>query len=336
MPTLLGRDLTADEQAVEVALRATVAERRKSRDADTSFFETAANVPELLCPAAVTVLESDDMEPSLRRWLYTQLLERPECVQQIVTPGHFTREQLLAVCRHLMTIDNYFDVRLAGLLPRAYSDHSHLDSQTLIRVLDVLDEISPGSRLILSLNHLTHHPDQHVSSKATLLVGRRLQNRAWVARQMASADARVRASVIEGLWDIRTESSREILKAALGDEHNRVVGNALVGLHRLGDPGVVAQARQMIEDPRPPFRWTAAWVMGKIGDPEFETSLQRALRDKEPKVGKAAERALAALLTTRQAPAPPTAAAEPPGAPAAPAGPQASAAPEAVPAPQET
>ncbi|MBZ5580426.1 MAG: HEAT repeat domain-containing protein [Acidobacteriia bacterium] len=305
MAGLLGRDLTSDEQAVEAGLLATLEEHKKSRDADTSFFETAASVPELLCPAAVSVLESD-LEPALRRWLYLQLLERPECLRQLIAPGHFSREQLLAVSRHLMTIDGFFDVKLAGLLPRRHADQRRLDTQNMLRVLDVLDAISPGSRLVLAVNHLTHHPDQHIASKAALVVGRRLQSKQWVKGQMTSEDPRVRANVLEALWGIHSESAREAFRIGVNDENNRVVGNALVGLHPFGEPGLSEFVARMLEDPRPAFRWTAAWVMGRIGDPQFGEKLQRALQDKDPKVGKAAERALAAVQSACQA-QPPTA-----------------------------
>ena len=300
MPTLLGRELTTDEQAVEVALRATVEERRKTRDADVSFFETAASVPELLCPAAMSVLESD-IEPSLRRWVYTQLIERAECLRQLIEPGHFTRQQLVDISRHLMTIDNFFDVKLAAMLPKPHSDQTHLEPACLLRILDVLDEISPGSRLILSLNHLTHHPDHHVASKAALVVGRRLQNKQWVTRQMASEDPRVRANVLEALWDVRTDAAREAFRGGLKDENNRVVGNALVGLHRMKEPGISGQVQLMLQDSRAPFRWTAAWAMGEIGDQELIPFLEAAIQDKEPKVGKAAQRALAAILNASPA-----------------------------------
>jgi len=50
--------------------------------------------------------------------------------------------------------------------------------------------------------------------------------------------------------------------------------------------------KRMLEDPRPPFRWTAAWVMGKIGAAEFAEPLERAKGGKEAHVRNAAERML--------------------------------------------
>ena len=294
MPTLLGRSLTHEEQVVEKALRAALEERRKSHDTNAGLLETTCDMSEQLCAAAVSVLESD-LEAPLRRWLYMQLIGRPGWLRELVSRRQFSRQQLLGVCRYLISIDNFFDVRLAELLPRPYYERSDLDAQGLLRVLDVLNEISQGSRLILSLNHLTHHSDQRVASKATLIVGRRLQNKQWAVRQMESSDPRVRASVMESLWGISTELGRELLRLGLRDENNRVVGNAILGLHRLGAPEAAPLARQMLKDDRPSFRWTAAWVIGRMGDKDFVADLEKLLRDTEPHVRLHAKRALRAI-----------------------------------------
>lgn len=142
MTGLLGRELTADEQTIETALRSTMEEHKTSRTVDT-FFETAATVPELLCPAAITVLEQEP-DAAQRRWLYTQLVENPECLRELIRPGHFSREQLRAVCRLLTKIDAFFDVRLAGLLPRPYMDGNPIGGTQLVRILDTQESAPPN------------------------------------------------------------------------------------------------------------------------------------------------------------------------------------------------
>jgi hypothetical protein len=166
-----------------------------------------------------------------------------------------------------------------------------LDSHTIVHVLDLLNEISPGPRLIQILNHLTQNSDPRTAAKATLLMARRIQNHDWIERHLASRDPRLRATVMEALWGIETSSARRVLRAGLNEENNRAVGNALVGLHLLGDPGVGALAEKMLEDTRPPFRSTGAWVMGKIGAAYFVQPLHRALADSESGVRHAARRA---------------------------------------------
>jgi hypothetical protein len=67
----------------------------------------------------------------------------------------------------------------------------------------------------------------------------------------------------------------------LNDTDNRVVGNAFLGLHLMGEPAAARQAEQMLLDARPNFRRAAAWVMGRIGKPEFVKSLARAAQEDE-------------------------------------------------------
>jgi HEAT repeat protein len=165
----------------------------------------------------------------------------------------------------------------------------------MVRVLDVLNEISAGPRLLLILNQLTHHRDPRIASKAVMLMARRVGNNQWVKNRLDSGDARLRASVVEGLWGVNTAAARKTLWASLEDESNRVVGNALLGLHMLGEPMAGELVRAMLEDKRPPFRWTAAWVMGKTGRDEFVELLQRSLGDGEKAVRHAARRALIAI-----------------------------------------
>ena len=74
-----------------------------------------------------------------------------------------------------------------------------------------------------------------------------------------------------------------------------MAGNALVGLHRLGEPAVSQLAQRMLQDSRPIFRTTAAWVMGKIGGPEFIECLRQAVGDRDKLVRETAQSALTAI-----------------------------------------
>lgn len=291
MPGLLNRDLTKEEEALAERLRIAARQRGTARDSAALVRHVAMNVPHMLCPAAITVLESETDATALR-WLYSQLLEGPEFLTRLLDPDQFSRSQQIEVCRCLMTIDPLFDVRLARLTPRRRAEAAPEDTKTVVRVLDILDRISPGPRLILLLHHLTRHADSRIASKATLLIGKRLRNEDFVARQLESPDSRVRASTIEGLWNSPQLENRARLLAGLKDKNNRVVGNALIGLHRLGELGVREFVMRMIEDPRPPFRWTAAWVMGQIGGADFIQPLEQATADADLQVRRSAQKAL--------------------------------------------
>ena len=156
----------------------------------------------------------------------------------------------------------------------------------------------------MTLSRLVRHPDKRIASKAALLLGRRVRNPLWVERHMSAEDARLRANVVEALWGTDSAFARQTLHGCLGDDSNRVVGNALVGLHLLGDPSVDSTVRRMLQDRRAPFRWTAAWVMGRIGSEAFRKPLEGALADPNHQVRGAARRALRAM-TPHSAAGPP-------------------------------
>ena len=295
MPDLLGRPLTTPEQIVKAALEKAFAAAGKTGNIAAALQTLAARASDSFFAAALSLLSTVEDVPARRR-LYNAIAECPQFWIELLRAGRFDRFALRDVCRFLITIEDLLDVRLARLLPGRHTNDWQMDSETVLRVLDLLDQLSPGSRLILLLNHLTTHADRRIAAKATLLVGRRLRNQDWVAQHLDSEDGRVRASAVEGLWGVASPQAQASLWASLKDKNNRVVGNALIGLHRLGEPGVHEFVKRMIEDPRPPFRWTAAWVMGKIGAEEFTEYLERATRDQEPHVQRAAERALECIL----------------------------------------
>jgi len=299
------RDLTAEERGMGEWLAGIAGQRGRARGGGEEIRAMAARAPDPLCTAALSVLAAQGDGNDLQ-WIYNQLVECPEFLMQVVSPSRMSRKELVELCRKWMAMDDQLDVRLARLTP-GREGAGKLPPETVVRVLDVLDEISPGPRLILLLNHLTKHSNRRIAAKATLLVGRRLRNQDWVARQMENDDGRVRASAVEGLWGVTSAAAQNHLWASLKDKNNRVVGNALIGLHQLGESGVNEFVKRMLEDPRPPFRWTAAWVMGRIGAPEFVEPLEQAKQDKEAHVRNAAERALEQIRSAGTAGAPETA-----------------------------
>jgi hypothetical protein len=294
MPDWLKQDLTEPEQAVRATLHRALQTLTQPEDLATRVGSLAAHSPGLFFAAALSLLGSTT-DPGARRRIYNSVADCPEFWSELLAAGRFSRSELLEVGQYLMTIEGLMDVRLVRLFPGRTMSDSKLSQEAVLRALDLLDQLSPGSRLILLVNHLTQHANQRIASKATILVGRRLRNQDWLAQHLDSENGRVRASAIEGLWGVQSPSARRDLIACLKDKNNRVVGNAVIGLYRLGEPRVNEFVKRMIEDERPPFRWTAAWAMGQIGSGEFVEYLERAVKDTEAHVRRAAERALEAI-----------------------------------------
>jgi HEAT repeat protein len=139
------------------------------------------------------------------------------------------------------------------------------------------------------------HPDPRVRSKAALLVGRSNKNHKWVKDRLAEADPRVRANAIESLWGSDSDGSRAVFWTALGDDDDRVVGNAILALYRMGDPASIQLLLQLIAHPEIPFRVTGVWAMGETGDPRFMPMLARMIAEQVRELRANAFRAMAKI-----------------------------------------
>ena len=203
----------------------------------------------------------------------------------------FSPPALTNLCRTLMRIDTRFDVKLISAL----AESDAVDSEMFTRVLSVLDQLSPGGRLTMTLARVQRDAAPAVASKVALLMGRRVSNPMWVKSQLASPDARTRANVVETLWGIDSDEARETLVAALADSNNRVVGNAVLGLYLLKDGKTEARVQAMAAHREPSFRMTAAWLAGRIGTAACRRVLALAVNDPDSKVRDTAERAFRAL-----------------------------------------
>ena len=262
------------------------------------------------------LLEAKEDAPG-PRFLATQLLKHPALFSEITDPWLYTAPQSVALGRWLMTVEKTLDIRLARCLPLRTGDHDDcaLTGPRAERALEILNEISVGRRVVPVLNHLTLDPDKRISSKAALLVGKRVQSLLWAKRLMAEAtDPRLRANTLEALWGMDSPPARQFFRVCLNDDINRVVGNALMGMHLAGESDVAACACRVAKHLKPEFRSTAAWVMGKIGDPAYAAELTLMVKDTDPMVRSAALRALLEIRqvercrTSREAAAEPCAA----------------------------
>ena len=290
MRSLLGRALTPEEQYFRDQLRCELAGLSRS-----VLRKAAARSPEQFFAAGFTMLESE-MRRGERHRLYIELLECPEFLTQVANPDEFDRKQSVEMCRWLMdNVDELLDVRLAKLIPGRQEDQYNFEPKVVLRILDVLHVISPGPRLVHVIGHLSKHPNEQIASKATLFLGHRMRSEPWLRTHFQSSDARVRASVVEALWDVKTSYARQCFLDSLNDEDNRVVGNALFGLHLMGESMVHQRIESMLHDLRPDFRRTAVWLMGRIGNAEFAEALRQAQGDKDPGVRQKATQALCAL-----------------------------------------
>jgi HEAT repeat protein len=245
---------------------------------------------------ALSYFESDQ-ESMAHRYLAVILLRTEGIIDQLTNPALSSLPRAVMVFRRLLAVDPMLDMNLA----REIKDSSRtkqaeaLDPARAVRALDILHQTSPGRRLVPVLMHVANgsEVDSRIAAKATLFVGHVLQNPDWVRRQLNSQEnPRVRANAVESIWGLDTSAARTLFEDWAHDGCNRVAGNALMALHIAGTAGIQDEVKKMALSPKSGFRSTAAWSLGRIGDPACVPSLKSLVRDDDPQVRSAALRSL--------------------------------------------
>ena len=196
---------------------------------------------------------------------------------------------VVSVARVLMQYEPRFD----ALFAKSLLDEDQMTEDSRQRGLAVLAKLDGGGRLIPILMQFLRDPEIRIRSKAAMVFGQIMPTQGIMERLMRDPDARVRANFIEGLWKRTVSDCRPMFRQALEDSHHRVVGNALVGLHRLGEArDVVKHLGKMVRRPEPLFRGAAAWVMGQTGETRYIEVLRVLARDGDPMVRRSAYRSL--------------------------------------------
>ncbi len=231
-------------------------------------------------------------------------------LKPLCDPHMFTFEQACGLARRLTLLDPRFDVRLLRSLLQDGGGTSPQDLERItgtpagVRLLEILAEVSDGTRVLATMTQLLRHGNSHVRSKAALLVGRGNKSHKWVQERLGESDARVRANAVESLWGSDTAGARGVFFSALKDGDPRVVANAVLGLYRLGDPASVRLTLDLMSHPQAAFRGASLWVMGETGDQRFMPFVARLIGASEPPLRGNAFRAAAKLkkaIAKRQA-----------------------------------
>jgi hypothetical protein len=292
-------------QLIEKYLQRSVDEFDSTPLATQLMRRLANENPEFFLTAALKFLQSNDQSNALRL-MAILVLRDDELLDKLASPGFGSREMAVKLFQRFSAVDPAFDVKLARKLPgRTYWNHADaFDSLQSSRALDILDETSRGRRLLPILGHLPESADDRISAKATLFVGRRVQNPAWTAKQLARSDQRIRANAVEALWGVNSDPAVRLLQDCIGDRNNRVVGNSLVGLHIAGKESVPGEVMNLSQSGKHETRSTAAWAMGRMGLPTFSPRLTELVRDEHPMVRGMALRSLLEMRRNEVKPKP--------------------------------
>jgi hypothetical protein len=228
----------------------------------------AKESPAMFLPVAMKYLLSEEIS-NASRCVVNLALRQEELPAFLADPATATLEIAQKLFKRFIEADPAFDVTMARRLPdRDCTNHAEaFDGLRCTRALDLLDLHSRGRRLLPILSHLPNAGDQRVAAKATLFVGRRLRNPAWVADLLSRSDPRVRASAVESMWGLNTPMAIRRLEKCSEDRNNRVMGNALVGLHIADHRSIESELLALSQSRLPNRRSMAAWALAKLADP---------------------------------------------------------------------
>lgn len=242
--------------------------------------------PEAFLAASAEVLKTR-AETRGGHYLVALLLANNLLIPALCLPSLSSREAV-ALARAASQIDSMLDVAVARCLAGGMGAAATDADRAAVRLMDILSEISSGQRVLPWLMRLLRHSNDNLRSKVVLMIGRRSRSVRWLAQRLAESDTRVRANAVEALWDVDHGDVRELLESAARDADDRVAGNALLGLYRLGECTAIPDILAMAGNASAMFRSTAAWVMGESGDTRFSEAAAAMLRDADPVVRKRA------------------------------------------------
>ena len=249
------------------------------------------NDREAFYASAIDLLRVSDDSPGFQRLIV--LMVSSGLLLRALCDPNLSREEAIALGRAATRADPRADVALAkGLADSVLPDGGPAQLEAAPRLMEILAEISDGSRIQPAMMRLMRHSNPSIRSKAVLMIGRGGQSIQWLKGRMAQADPRIRANAIEAIWSVNSREAQTLLGSALADTNNRVLGNALLGLYRLGDCSVIQEIVLMASHETSVFRSTAAWVMGETDDPRFAETLVRMLVEPDTTVRKVAFTAL--------------------------------------------
>jgi hypothetical protein len=242
--------------------------------------------------AGLEVLKTGRPTPG-HAYLVALLIDNEILPVALGDPGKFRLEEAVELAKTVSQIDPLLDTKLVRWLLRSQQmDGSTASAQAAQRILGILEQISSGNRLTPMLVQLLRAPDPVLRSKVALLMGRGTKSVGWA---LTERDPRVRANAIEAAWGSDSRHTRGFLWELTKDSHNRVAGNALLALFRLGETASVAALLKMAAHASPMFRATAAWVMGQTQDALFLAALGRMETDSDEHVRRNASQAIARI-----------------------------------------
>jgi hypothetical protein len=243
---------------------------------------------------AIPLLRSELDHPG-KQYLLTLLLMNDLILTALADPVIFSFDEAIAIARNLVKTRPVLDLKLMRLYDSQTSQDQlgkRAGAGATVRLMEIIAAIPENSSILFQL---LDHSDLKIRSKAALLAGRIKKNSKWVERRLADSDFRVRSNAVESLWGVESPGARDVLWAAVNDPDNRIAGNALLGLYRIGEDASIPLIVNLLSHADQKFRRTGVWLIGETRDPRFLPLLAQRICDPDPHTRGAVFRSLAKL-----------------------------------------
>lgn len=213
-------------------------------------------------------------------------------ISVLVDPRRSSQIEAAALCRAAARVVPTLDIELTRQI---HDDTESQDPQEVRRILELLNLIACGTRVVPRLIPLLRSESTWIRSKAVLLIGKAKKDPSWIEPYLADPDARTRSNAVEALWETGGSRCVQLLLVSARDCHHRVMANACLALQKAGHPEAPAMLEKMARNELPEFRAAAAWAMGESGSRRFLAAIETLVRDATPAVRRSAIRAQASL-----------------------------------------
>ena len=228
--------------------------------------------PEEFCRASITLLAN--AEPSTGyRYLVHLLLKHGLLIKSLADTENCRLEEAVTIVKSLTqigsSVETELERRLSAMLQQPPSPAV---SVRIHRLMELLSEISKNCFLLFQ-SELIAYSDPSVRASAVLLIGRVGKNADLMGRMLLDPDPRVQANAVEALSFLKEDACKPMLLTAAKSKHNRVAGNAVLGLYRISELRSISMLLDMAQNRDVEFRTSAIWAMGETGDPRFVPAL---------------------------------------------------------------
>ena len=253
----------------------------------------SAGDPERFVWSAVALLRDAEESPGSRFVLAT-LSARPDFLRILCNPEFFAASRAASLVRQAKAFEPRIERKLARMIATLQDDcDSGAGSAT--HCLEVLGGLCEDAAALPALRELLRSPNARIRSKAALSIGHISRNPQWANWADGSQDPRVAANAVESIWGLDTASAKEVFRGAAEAKHSRQAINGVVGLYLAREVESIRLLFRFGRHERADFRASAAWGMGRTGDPRFMKTLEDLAQDPEHPVRMVATRAMEVL-----------------------------------------